>query len=540
LQDCTSNAFPAAPECCPIDCPKPRAGGRKEPIVSDPIALSFAGKTAPADGVAVLFAEEGRKLTPAAQDLDKKTKGLLSRAAEIAGFKGKKDQTVDILAPQGLKFARLVLVGLEQPSTYGAEDWLNLGGTVRGLLSGREAPSAHIFLETASGDVAPADIASFALGALLRGYKFQKYKTKSRKKKGTSAEENDRTLKKIVIHCADPKAAAPAFAPVRGMAEGVALARDLVNEPANVLGPAEFAARAKALTKLGVQVELLGPKVLQKLGMGALLAVGQGSDRPSHVVVMQWKGAGVRGGDPIAIVGKGVTFDTGGISLKPAAGMEDMKGDMAGAACVVGLMHELAARKAKVNVVGIIGLVENMPSGGAQRPGDVVTSMSGQTVEVLNTDAEGRMVLADCLWYAQERFKPKAIVNLATLTGAVMVALGKEHAGLFSNNDELSERLTAAGRATGEKLWRLPLGPKYDKMIDSKVADMKNTGGKWGGSISAAQFLQRFIKDNTPWAHLDIAGTAMSSVDSEINRSWGSGFGVRLLDRLIADHYERH
>jgi leucyl aminopeptidase len=253
---------------------------------------------------------------------------------------------------------------------------------------------------------------------------------------------------------------------------------------------------------------------------------------------MQWKGAGAKA-EPIAIVGKGVTFDTGGISLKPAAGMEDMKGDMAGAACVVGLMHELAARKAKVNAVGVIGLVENMPSGSAQRPGDIVTSMSGQTIEVLNTDAEGRMVLGDCLWYVQERFKPKAVINLATLTGAVMVALGKEHAGLFSNNDALANELVAAGAATGEKLWRLPLGPKYDKQIDSKVADMKNTGGKWGGSISAAQFLQRFIKEGTPWAHLDIAGTAMSSVDSEINRSWGSGFGVRLLDRLIADHYER-
>jgi leucyl aminopeptidase len=319
----------------------------------------------------------------------------------------------------------------------------------------------------------------------------------------------------------------------------VTLARDLVNEPANVLGPAEFAARAKELTKLGVQVEVLGPKALEKLGMGALLAVGQGSEKPSHVAVLQWKGAGPKGGEPIAIVGKGVTFDAGGISLKPAAGMEDMKGDMAGAACVVGLMHELAARKAKVNAVGIIGLVENMPSGGAMRPGDVVTAMSGQTIEVLNTDAEGRMVLADCLWYAQERFKPKAVVNLATLTGAVMVALGKEHAGLFSNNNELASRLIAAGDVTGEKLWRLPLGPKYDKMIDSKVADMKNTGGKWGGSISAAQFLQRFIKETTPWAHLDIAGTAMSSVDSDINRSWGSGFGVRLLDRLIVDHYER-
>jgi leucyl aminopeptidase len=288
-----------------------------------------------------------------------------------------------------------------------------------------------------------------------------------------------------------------------------------------------------------VQVEVLNERALEKLGMKALLAVGQGSERPSHVVVMQWKGAGVRGGDPVVFVGKGVTFDTGGISLKPAAGMEEMKGDMAGAACVVGLMHELAQRKAKVNAVGIVGLVENMPSGSAQRPGDVVTAMSGQTIEVLNTDAEGRMVLADCLWYAQDRFKPKALINLATLTGAVMVALGKEHAGLFSNNDDLADRLIAAGKITGEKLWRLPLGPKYDKMIDSKVADMKNTGGKWGGSISAAQFLQRFIKEGTPWAHVDIAGTAMSSVDSEINRSWGSGFGVRLLDRLICDNYER-
>ena len=508
-------------------------------VVTDQTALSFASKTAPADGVVVVFAEEGPKLTPTAQDLDKKSKGLLSRAAEITGFKGKKEQTVDLVAPQGLKFARLVLVGLDKTSAYSPEDWLNLGGAVRGMLSGKEAPAAHIFLETAGGGVAPVDIASFALGALLRGYKFKKYKTKTRKKNDAAAETNDRTLKKIVIHCADPKAAGQAFAPARAMAEGVTLARDLVNEPANVLGPAEFAARAKGLSKLGVQVEVLGPKALQKLGMNALLAVGQGSARPSHVAVMQWKGAGARGGEPIVIVGKGVTFDTGGISLKPAAGMEEMKGDMAGAACVVGLMHELAARKAKVNAVGIIGLVENMPSGSAQRPGDVVTAMSGQTIEVLNTDAEGRMVLADCLWYAQSRFKPKAVINLATLTGAVMVALGKEYAGLFSNNDELANQLTAAGSVTGEKLWRLPLGPKYDKMIDSKIADMKNTGGKWGGSISAAQFLQRFIKEETPWAHLDIAGTAMSSVDSEINRSWGSGFGVRLLDRLIADRYER-
>jgi leucyl aminopeptidase len=506
--------------------------------VSDQTALSFASRSAPADGVAVVFAGEGPKLTRTAGDLDKKSKGVLAKAAEITGFKGKKDQFVDLIAPQGLNFARVILAGTDKIASFGQEDWLNLGGSVRGLLTGKEAPAAHIFLESAEGKIAGADAASFALGALLRGYKFKKYKSKAKKKNG--AEANDRSLKKIVIHCDDPKAANQAFVSARAILDGVTLARDLVNEPANILGPAEFAARAKALTKSGVRVEVLGLKALQKLGMNALLAVGQGSEKPSHVVVMQWRGADSKGGAPIALVGKGVTFDTGGISLKPAAGMEDMKGDMGGAACVVGLMQALAERKAKVNAVGIIGLVENMPSGRAQRPGDVVTAMSGQTIEVLNTDAEGRMVLADCLWYVQERFKPKAIVDLATLTGAVMVALGKEHAGLFSNNDELSGWLTEAGNVTGERLWRLPLGPKYDKMIDSKVADMKNTGGKWGGSISAAQFLQRFIKDGTPWAHLDIAGTAMSSVDSEINRSWGSGFGVRLLDRLISDHYERH
>jgi leucyl aminopeptidase len=472
-----------------------------------------------------------------AKYLDKTSKGLVSRGVEISGFKGKKETTVDLLAPSGLNFSRVIVVGAGKTAEYGSEDWLNLGGAVRGLLTGKEGPTAHIVIEGAGREIAPADVANFALGVTLRGYKFRKYKSKPDKKNGPA--NDDKTLRKIVVHCADPKAATKLFAPAKAMAEGVMLARDLVNEPANVLGPAEFAARAKELGKVGVQVEVLTPAALKKLGMNALLAVGQGSARPSHVVVMQWKGAGPKGGDPFVVVGKGVTFDTGGISLKPAAGMEDMKGDMAGAACVVGLMHELAKRKAKVNAVGIIGLVENMPSGSAQRPGDVVTAMSGKTIEVLNTDAEGRMVLADCLWYAQDRFKPKALVNLATLTGAVMVALGKEHAGLFSNNDQLADWLATAGKETGEKLWRLPLGPKYDKMIESKVADIKNTGGKWGGSISAAQFLQRFVKEGTPWAHLDIAGTAMASVDSDVNRSWGSGFGVRLLDQLIRDHYER-
>jgi leucyl aminopeptidase len=313
-------------------------------------------------------------------------------------------------------------------------------------------------------------------------------------------------------------------------------ARTLVNEPANVLYPEEVAKRAQALEKLGVEVTVLDEAQMQKLGMRALLGVGQGSVRESRTVIMRWRGAKGKA-KPVAFLGKGVCFDTGGISIKPAAGMEDMKGDMAGAACVVGLMQALAGRKAKVDAIGAIGCVENMPGPNAQRPGDIVTSMSGQTIEVINTDAEGRLVLGDVLWYVQETYKPRFMVDLATLTGAIMVALGTENAGLFSNDDTLAEQLVAVGKATGEKVWRMPLGPAYDKMIDSKFADMKNTGGRHGGSITAAQFLQRFV-NGTPWAHLDIAGTGMNSPSSEINQSWGSGWGVRLLDRLVAEHYE--
>jgi leucyl aminopeptidase len=319
------------------------------------------------------------------------------------------------------------------------------------------------------------------------------------------------------------------------------LARDLVNEPPNVLYPEEFARRAEALTKLGVEVEVLDARKLEKIGMRALLGVGQGSRKESRVVIMRWNGAkpGSKAAKakPLAFVGKGVCFDTGGISIKPAAGMEDMKGDMAGAACVVGLMHALAGRKAKVNAIGAIGLVENMPDGNAQRPGDIVTSLSGQTIEIINTDAEGRLVLSDVLWYVQDRFKPAFMIDLATLTGAIIVALGNENAGLFSNDDALAEKLAVAGKATGETVWRLPLSAGYDKIIDSKFADVKNSGGRHGGSITAAQFLQRFV-NSTPWVHLDIAGTGMGSPSTETNRSWGSGWGVRLLDRLVADHYE--
>jgi leucyl aminopeptidase len=307
-----------------------------------------------------------------------------------------------------------------------------------------------------------------------------------------------------------------------------------------VLSPQEFANRARALSKLGVKVEVLGEAEMKKLGMGALLGVGQGSERESQLVVMQWNGARAKKDAPIAFVGKGVCFDSGGLSLKTGAGMMGMKGDMGGAAAVTGTMLALATRKAHVNVIGVVGLVENMPSGAAQRPDDVVKSMSGQTIEVLNTDAEGRLVLADALTYAQQKFKPKFVIDLATLTGAIMVALGHEHAGLFSNDDRLSERILEAGKDVGEPLWRLPLGPAYDKALRSKIADMKNIGGPSAGSITAAQFLKRFVDNNTPWAHLDIAGVAWQDGEHRVLiPSWGTGWGVRTLNRLIEHHYEK-
>jgi leucyl aminopeptidase len=406
---------------------------------------------------------------------------------------------------------------------------VKLGGIAMGKVPA-VAAEATIFAEFASGALKGDQVADLVLGARLRAYTFDRYKTK---------RKDDDRPKKVEVNfaCGNPAAAEKAWANATGIADGVVIARDLVNEPANVLYPAEFARRASSLAKLGVGVEVLDVAAMKKLGMGALLGVGQGSVHESKVVVMRWNG-GKRGTAPVAFIGKGVCFDSGGISIKQAAGMEDMKGDMAGAACVVGLMHALAARKAKVNAVGAIGLVENMLDGKAQRPGDIVTTMSGQTIEVINTDAEGRLVLADVLHYVNKRFKPRFMINLATLTGAIIVALGQEYAGMFANDDKLVERLNKAGEATGERVWRMPLGPEYDKMIDSKFADMKNTGGRWGGAITAAQLLQRFV-DKTPWVHLDIAGTGMGSPQTEINKSWASGWGVRLLDRLVEDYYER-
>ncbi len=478
---------------------------------------------------------------------------LIQRAAAAAKFKGKPSTALDIFAPAGLNADRLLVVGTggagaeaakpepaPEPATLKSAvpmspaDYLNLGGFVTGKL-GRGAAATIVFDPPWPPENAAAAAAEFALGVQLRDYRFDRYKTKKKD------EPDENGASEIVLAVADPAAARAEAKRREAVAEGALTARSLVNEPANILFPEEFASRAGELEKIGVEVEILDEHALKALGMGALLGVGQGSARESRVVVLRWRGGkGSYKGktQPVAFVGKGVTFDTGGISIKPAAGMEDMKGDMAGAACVVGLMQALALRKAKVDAIGVIGLVENMPGPNAQRPGDIVTSMSGQTIEVINTDAEGRLVLGDLLWYVQDRFKPRFIVDLATLTGAVLVALGQEYAGLFANDDDLAEKLVAAGKATGEKLWRLPLAPAYDKLIDSKVADMKNTGGRHAGSITAAQFLQRFV-NGAPWAHLDIAGTGMSSPANDINQSWGSGFGVRLLDRLVADHYER-
>jgi leucyl aminopeptidase len=490
------------------------------------LEISFARSARPKDGLVVLLAETGAKLAPGAGAIDRQK--TLQRAFKVTGFTGKSLSMVDLVAPAGTSADRVLVVGVGDGVS--GHELLRLGGTIQAQL--RKSTKVTIYLQAAKSTFSGPDAASVALGMLLRAYKFDKYRTKKDDNNDADASANV----KVTIVTEGAAAATKAFADAKAVAGGVSIARDLVNEPANFLGPVEFAARAKTLQSLGVKVEILTEREMRKLGMGALLGVAQGSPRPPRLVVMEWNGGKARD-KPIAFVGKGVTFDTGGNSMKPASGMEDMKGDMGGAAAVTGLMHTLAARKAKANVVGIIGCVENSVDGNAQRPGDIVTSMSGQTIEVLNTDAEGRLVLCDALWYCHQRFQPRFMVNLATLTGAIIVALGQHHAGLFSNSDELAGRLAAAGATTQEKLWRMPLGAEYDKLIDSKNADMKNIGGRYGGAITAAQFLQRFVKD-TPWAHLDVAGTAMGSPSNEINQSWGSGFGVRLLDRLVRDHYE--
>jgi leucyl aminopeptidase len=502
--------------------------------------ILFGEPALPETGTVVVGVLRDRQLTASARKLDERTDGAVSRAMKGTRFKGFKTHGLGILAPAGTGLERIFLLGLGKGADVDAARMQAAGGRVYEALGSSGAELVTVCADAIEKcKLAPAEMAAeLAFGAKLRSYRFDKYRTKEE-------EDEKPTLKTLRVLCRDVARARRRFAVLEKVADASFFTRDLVSEPANVIYPETLAAKAKTLAKLGVKVEVLGEAEMRRLGMGALLAVGQGSERESQLVVMRWNGVpkraagkgakGARG--PVAFVGKGVTFDSGGISIKPAGGMEDMKWDMGGAGVVIGLMMALAARGAKVDAVGVVGLVENMPSGAAQRPGDIVTSMSGQTIEVINTDAEGRLVLADALWYCKERFKPKAMIDLATLTGAIVVSLGHERAGLFSNDDQLAQRIAAAGDRVGEPVWRMPLGEAYDKLLKSEAADMKNVGDRGAGSITAAQFLKRFV-GNTPWAHLDIAGVTWSKKDKPTVPKGATAFGLRLLDRLVADHYE--
>lgn len=448
---------------------------------------------------------------------------MVHDTAKLARFKGEAGQSFLLIASEGGKLVRIVLLGVAEGD---AGDYQKAGGEIIAKVQTSGAKHIALHAENLSAQAA----AEAAYGATLRNWRMDKYRTKL-------PDTSKPSVEALSVTGAAAEATA-LWSRYAAVADGVALTKELVTEPANIIYPESFVERCKHLADLGVEITILDDKQMAELGMGALLGVAQGSRRPARLLAMKWDGTGGAQERPIAFVGKGVTFDTGGISIKPAAGMEDMKWDMGGAGAVAGVMKALAGRKAKAHVVGICGLVENMPDGNAQRPGDIVTSMSGQTIEVLNTDAEGRLVLCDALHWTQETYNPEYIVDLATLTGAIIVSLGSEYAGMFTNDDGLADKLTAAGKASGDPLWRFPLSKAYDKMIDSPLADMKNIGGKGAGSITAAQFLQRFIKDGVKWAHLDIAGTVWADKPGAVWDKGATGFGVRLLDRFVADNFE--
>ncbi|MCS6879212.1 MAG: leucyl aminopeptidase [Geminicoccaceae bacterium] len=495
--------------------------------------ITVTSEPLPETGTVVVPVGRDGALSVAARTLDESARGLLRRALAAAGGPLEHGQAIELLLPAGLPQERLVLLVLGKPEGTRRLDLEEAGGRLAAKLGSAKASRASL-ASTAGLELgcSPSEAAiALATGCRLRAWRFTKYQHEK-------PEEPQPRLEELALHLGSEEAEAARSLLVREEAVigGVLRARELVSEPANVLGPAEFAQACRQLERFGVAVEVLDKERLEALGMRALLGVAQGSARPPFVVVMRWRGAEQE--RPLAFVGKGVCFDTGGISLKPAQGMEEMKFDMAGAAAVFGTIQALAARKARVDAVGVIGLVENMPSGTAQRPGDVVRAMSGKTIEVVNTDAEGRLVLADCCWYTQERFKPAAMIDLATLTGACIVALGRERAGLFASDDTLAQRLLAAGEATGELLWRLPLGKAYEQHIKSEVADIKNVGrNREAGAIAGAVFIQQFT-GGIPWAHLDIAGTAWTNRDTALAAKGATGFGVRLLDRLVRESYE--
>jgi leucyl aminopeptidase len=448
----------------------------------------------------------------------------LAAAATLARFEGEAGGIIEHLALEGARAQRILVAGVGGGSP---EDFEKAGG----VLSARLLCSGETKLVIDARGADADSVARLAAAAALRGWRYDKYRTKLPAKQKP-------TLDEIVI-VTEAAGADAALAQALAVVEGVSLTRELVSEPANIIYPESFVERCQRLADVGIEIEVLDDDAMRKLGMGALLGVGQGSARPSRILALTWNGADDSAKAPVVFVGKGVTFDTGGISLKPPPGMEDMKWDMGGAGAVAGAMLALATRKANAHVVGICALVENMPDGNAQRPGDVVTSMSGQTIEVINTDAEGRLVLCDAMTWAQGKFKPKVMIDLATLTGAMIISLGHEYGGMFANDDGLAAQLTAAGAAVGDPLWRMPMGDAYNKLIDSPIADMKNVGPREGGSITAAQFLHRFVDDGVKWAHLDIAGMVWATKPGTTWDKGATGYGVRLLDRFIADNHER-
>ncbi len=489
--------------------------------------ITFGKAVMPKKGAVVLGVREDRAMSPVTAEANVAAGGLLESAMNASRFTGKAHQMLTVFVPAG----RVVLYGLGAGGNADALFCERVGGTITSALAGSGETEATLLFDGLDGDGLDeaGRAARMAYGVSLRAYRFDRYRTKLK-------DEDKPTLGQVTIATSNQGKARGLFADLKAVSDGVYLARDLTSEPPNVLFPESYADRLKCLEADGLSVQVLDEAAMTKLGMGALLGVGQGSRRESRLVVMQWNG-GKQGDPPVAFVGKGVCFDTGGISIKPAVGMEAMKWDMAGSAAVAGLMKALAGRKAKVNAVGVVGLVENMPDGNAQRPGDIVTSMSGQTIEIINTDAEGRLVLADALWYTKREFKPRFMIDLATLTGAMLVSLGEVNCGYFANDNELSNRLADAGKASGENVWRLPLGAEYNELMDSDVADMKNAGPRYAGSITAACFLERFV-DECAWIHMDIAGMAWSSKDAPTVPKGGSGWGVRVLNQLVLTHYE--
>jgi leucyl aminopeptidase len=459
--------------------------------------------------------------------LDEAARRLAGRAAEAQRFEREPAAVAEAFVAEGEQARRVLLVGLG-----GKRDDDALFERVGGALTARLLTSGEtrLVVDVSGLGLSAGDAARIGFGAAARSWRYDVYRTKLGRKQKPTLDEV------VIVGAAD--GAAAAWSRAEALLGGLDLTRALVTEPANVIYPESFVERVRAaMDGLGVGFEVLDEGQMKALGMGALLGVAQGSVRPPRLLAMRWNG-GAADAKPVVFVGKGITFDTGGISIKPAAGMESMKWDMGGAGAVAGAIRALAARKAKANVVGICVLAENMPDGNAQRPGDIVTSMSGQTIEVINTDAEGRLVLSDAMTWAQRQYKPETMIDLATLTGAMIISLGHEYGGLFSNDDGLAERLAAAGRDSGDKLWRMPMGEAYDKIMDSQVADMRNSAGREGGSITAACFLQRFVEEGVKWAHLDIAGMVWADKAGHLYDKGATGYGVALLDRYIADNHE--